>query len=210
MATAAAWWSAGLGAWNRGTTDSTGETSQMFAVTVTPDRFISAGAEGSKPAIWTSPNGQTWTAMPFALPAGATKAALREIADNGQQVVAAGNADTSAGTVAFAEVSGNGGATWHEVSLSAPGPRTAVDALAASNAGFVATGQSGQSSTSSAIMWTSTNGMSWAPAAAVPAPSGDTTRVISGLAMTGSTVTGVGVATSKTSASPVLYTAPAP
>jgi hypothetical protein len=34
--------------------------------------------------------------------------------------------------------------------------------------------------------------------------------VISGLAMTGSTVTGVGVATSKTSASPVLYTAPAP
>jgi hypothetical protein len=209
-ATAAAWWSAGLGTWNRGGTDSTGESSEMLAVTVTPDRFISAGAEGSKPAIWTSPNGQTWTAIPLALPAGATKAALREIADNGQQVVATGNAETSAGTVAFAEVSGDDGATWHEVSLPAPSPRASINALAASNAGFVATGQSGQSSTSSAIMWTSPNGVSWALAGAVPAPSGGTTRVISGLAMTGSTVTGIGVATFKTGASPVLYTAPAP
>jgi hypothetical protein len=209
-ATAAAWWSAGLGAWNRGVADGASEPSEMFAVTVTPDRFISAGADGSKPAIWTSPNGQIWTAMPMALPAGATKAALREVADNGQQVVATGNAETSAGTVAFAEISGDDGATWREVPLPAPGPETAVDALAASNHGFVASGRSGQSNALSTVVWTSADGMNWTLTGTVPAPAGSTVRVISGLAMTGNTVTGIGVATTKTGASPLLYTAPAP
>jgi hypothetical protein len=195
---AAAWWSAGTGTWNRGDVDSGGE---MFAVTVTPDKFIAAGANGSRPAVWTSQDGQQWTVKNLPLPASTTKAALRQVADQGQLVVATGNAETSSGTTAFAEVSSDDGTTWHEVSLPAPDPRSAVTALTAAGGGFVAAGRSGQ-----AVVWTSADGMGWSSARTVPAPAGGQVQVISSLISTGTTTTGIGVATLKSTTSPVQYT----
>jgi hypothetical protein len=212
-ATAATWWSAGLGTWNRGSgggSDGSGKPSEMFAVTVTPERFIAVGAVGSQPAVWSSPNGQRWTATDLPLPTGATKAALRQVVDSGQKVVATGNAETPAGTVAFAEVSSDAGTTWREIPLTAPGPQVTVSALAASSSGFVAVGQSGQPSTASAVVWTSVDGSDWKPAREVAGPADDKVRVIASLASAGGTVAGIGAATTKAGVSPVLYTAPAP
>ena len=208
----AAWWSAGLGTWSQSAiAGASGQSSEMFAVTVGMEQFVAAGADGSKPAVWTSPNGQQWTLTDLPLPAGMSKAALREVASTGTHVVAVGNAETAAGvSTAFAEVSSDDGATWHEAGLPSSGPRSVVTALAASAAGYVAVGQSGQSSTPAAVVWTSPDGMTWAPAAAVPDPAGGKVQVITGLTPAGGTVTGVGVgvATTKSRGGPVVYTAP--
>jgi hypothetical protein len=212
-ATAASWWSAGLGTWNRGSSggsDGNSKPSEMFAVTVTPERFIAVGADGSQPAVWTSPNGQRWTATDLPLSGGATKAVLRQVVDSGQEIVATGDAETPAGTVAFAEVSSDDGTTWRAIPLSAPGPQVAVSALAVSSSGFVAAGQSGQPSAPSAVVWTSANGVNWKPARPVGGPANGKVRVIASLASTGGTVTGIGAATTKAGTSPVLYVAPSP
>jgi hypothetical protein len=227
----AVWWSAGLGQWSSGsvtgaggstgsgstasgsTGSGGGQQSEMFAVTVGARRFIAAGADGTKPAVWTSPNGQQWTVTDLALPAGMSKAALRQVVSNGTRVVAAGNAATAQGaTVAFAEVSTDDGITWHEATLPSPGPQAAVTALSASGAGYVAAGQSGQpgGTQAAAVLWTSPDGMNWAPARRVPDPAGGTVAVITSLTSAGGTVSGVGVASGRSGASPVVYTAPVP
>jgi hypothetical protein len=209
--TAATWWSAGLGGWSQGSAGSgNGKQSEMFAVTVGPERFIAAGADGSQPAVWTSLNGQHWTVTDLALPAGTTRAALREVTHAGARVIATGNAETPNGTVAFAEVSGDDGGTWREVALPAPGRQATVTALAASGNGFAAAGQAGQDSPSSAVAWTSCDGKNWAPARVVPSPGGGTVKLVTALAAANGTVTGIGLATTKAGVSPVVYTAPSP
>jgi len=142
-----------------------------------------------------------------------SKAALREVISNGTHVVAVGNAATAQGTtIAFAEVSTDDGATWHEAALPSPSPQVAVTALAAAGTGYVAAGQSGQSvqSAATAVVWTSPDGLTWAPARAVPDPAGGKVQAITSLTSAGGTVTGVGVATFKSGGSPVFYTAPTP
>jgi hypothetical protein len=211
--TPAAWWSAGLGTWSQGsvTASGTGQPGGMFAVTVGAEQFIAAGADGSKPAVWTSPNGQQWTVTDLALPAGMSKAVLREVVCTGNRVVAVGNAETAQGaTVAFAEVSNDGGTTWHEVGISSQGPQAAVTALTGSGAGYVAAGQSAQSGTPAAVVWTSPDGMTWAPAGVVPDPAGGKVQVIASLTSASGTVSGVGSASTKSGESPVVYTAPTP
>jgi hypothetical protein len=212
--TPAAWWSPGLGTWNQATiAGGSGQASEMFAVTVGKEQFIAVGADGSKPAVWTSPSGQQWTPTDLPLPAGMSKAALREVVSTGTHVVAVGNAVTAQGaTIGFAEVSADDGATWHEASLPSPSPQVAVTALAATSAGYVAVGQSGQSANSAttAVVWTSPDGMTWAPARAVPDPAGGKVAAITSLTAAGTTVTGVGIATTKSGGSPVVYMAPTP
>ena len=210
--TPAVWWSAGLGTWSRGgVTAGGGQSSEMFAVTVGAEQFIAAGADGSKPAVWTSPNGQQWAVTDLALPAGTSKAALREIVRAGTSVVAVGNAETTQGAiVAFAEVSADGGSTWHEASLPSAAPQAVVTALTVAGAGYIAAGQTGQSGSPTAVIWTSPDGMTWAPARSVPDPAGAKVTAITGLVSTGNMVSGIGIAATKSGASPVAYTAPLP
>ena len=47
---------------------------------------------------------------------------LQQIAINGNRVVALGQAAIAGGTVPFAELSADGGATWRQVAFSSPGP----------------------------------------------------------------------------------------
>jgi len=210
--TPAAWWSAGLGPWNQGViAGGTGQSSEMFAVTVGAQQFIAVGADGSKPAVWTSPNGQQWKLADLPLPAGMSKAALREVVSTGTRVVAVGNAENASGaSSAFAAVSSDDGATWHVVSLPASAPQSVVTGLAPSGTGYVAVGQAGQSGTPTAVLWSSPDGMTWTSARAVPDPSGGKVQAITGLTSAGGTLSGVGVATTKSGASPVIYTTPAP
>jgi hypothetical protein len=210
--TPAVWWSAGLGTWSRGgVTAGGGQSSEMFAVTVGAEQFIAAGADGSKPAVWTSPNGQQWMVTDLALPTGTSKAALREIVRAGTRVVAVGNAETTQGAiVAFAEVSDDGGSTWHEAGLPSVAPQAVVTALTVAGAGYIAAGQTGQSGTPTAVIWTSPDGMTWGSARAVPDPAGAKVAAITGLVATGNMVSGIGTAATKSAASPVVYTAPLP
>jgi hypothetical protein len=211
--TPAAWWSAGLGNWSQGSITASGSSQpgEMFAVTVGAEQFIAAGADGGKPAVWTSSNGQQWTVTDLAMPAGMSQAALHKVVSTGTRVVAVGNAETAQGaTVAFAEVSNDSGTTWHEAGLSSPAPQAAVTALTASGAGYVAAGQSAKSGTTAAVVWTSPDGMTWAPARAVPGPAGGKVQVIASLTSVNGTASGIGSASTKSGESPVVYTAPAP
>jgi len=210
---AATWYSAGLGAWTRGSNgglDGRLKPSAMFAVTAGPGKFIAVGGHGTDPAVWTSSDGQQWTEMDLPLPAGATSATLRQVAARGTRVVATGNAVTVKKTVPFAEVSMDGGASWQGVTLPSPGTQAVVTALTASGTGFVAAGQVGQSGDPVAVVWTSADGKNWTAAKQVPGPSGDKVREISGLTSADGIVTGVGVAVTQLGERPVIYTAPAP
>jgi hypothetical protein len=210
---AATWHSAGLGTWTRGDNgglDGRLKPSALFAVTAGPGKFIAVGGHGTDPAVWTSSDGQQWTEMDLPLPAGATNAALRQVAAQGTRVVATGNAVTGKKTVPFAEVSMDGGTSWQGVTLSSPGTRVVVTALTASGTGFVAAGQAGQSGDPVAVVWTSADGKNWTAAKQVPGPSGDKVREISGLTSAGGMVTGVGVAATQLGERPVIYTAPTP
>jgi hypothetical protein len=210
---AATWHSTGLGTWTRGDNgglDGRLKPSAMFAVTAGPGGFIAVGGHGTAPAVWTSPDGQQWTVRDLPLPAGATSATLRQVAAQGARVVATGNAVTGKKTVPFAEVSMDGGTSWHGVILPSSGTQAAVTALAASGTGFVAAGQTGQASDPAAVVWTSADGKNWTAARQVPGPTGARVQEISGLTSAGGAVTGVGVATTRLGERPVVYTASAP
>lgn len=112
------------------------------------------GKGGSVPAVWTSPDGRTWTrtATPPALPAGATSAMLTRVVARGGVLVATGEAGTSA----FAAVSSDGGHTWRPASL--PGAVGAsITAATATAHGFVLAGTAG----SDVVLWTSTDAATW-------------------------------------------------
>jgi hypothetical protein len=86
-----------------------------------------------------------------------------------------------------------------------------VTALTASGAGFTMAGQLGQGAEASAVLWTSADGWNWR-AATLPGPAGSdggTVTVISGLTSAGTSLSGIGVATTKAGSRPVVYTAPA-
>jgi hypothetical protein len=77
-----------------------------------------------------------------------------------------------------------------------------------SGSGFVAAGQAGPADDPYAVVWRSADGTTWTSAAAVPGPAGGKVRAITSLAPDGGAARGIGLATTKAGASPVLYSAP--
>jgi hypothetical protein len=218
---AAAWWSATLSGWQRGADatagalDGTGNR-QMNAVTALPissgSGFVAVGSQGDQPSAWTSADGgRTWRPADLPRPVGSTTAALEHVASVGRVVVAVGTAVTTAGrAVPFAASSANGGATWAESALPVPGGLTSVTALVAAGGTFTATGSYGSTpGHQNVVVWTSRNGSSWQ--AAEPAGKGLTgpgIQAITGLAVAGSTLTGVGFTASPAGEQPVFWQAP--
>jgi hypothetical protein len=213
---AAAWWSAGLAGWQRAGDGSAGALDgagprQMLAVTAGQAGFVAVGAHGSRPAAWTSANGQSWRQVDLPLPPGATRAVLGHVASLGRTVAAVGTAVTAAGrTVPFAATSANGGVTWTVSALPSPAGLTAVTALTAAGRTFTAAGTFGRTAGhQNVVVWTSPNGSAWR--AAEPAGQGLTgpgIQAITSLTATGNTLTGVGFAASPTSEQPVFWQAP--
>jgi hypothetical protein len=189
------WWTPDLTVWTRAhdVNDTTG-SSQVLAVAAGARGFVSVGSHNGQPAVWTTTNGTTWTTIVLPAPAGASSGVLQQIAISGERVVALGQATTPAGTVPIAELSVNGGTSWHQVPFSSPGPDTTFTALTASSGGFTAAGQFGESGQQQVAAWTSASGTSW-----TPAPIGGLTGSqtggsyqISALAPSGNAVTGIG------------------
>ena len=171
---AAAWWSAGLTGWRRagdaGALDGAGN-SQMLAVTATADGFLAVGSHDGRPAVWTTPDGRTWTQADLPPPAGATRAVLQYVAADGRTVVAAGVAQTAVGHVPFAARSADGGRTWTEAALPVPSGTAQVSALAAADGSFTVTGTFGvRPGEQDVVVWTSPDGTTWQ--AATPAGPG--------------------------------------
>jgi hypothetical protein len=223
---AAAWWSATLSGWQRGADATAGaldgtSNRQMNAVTALSisggsasggSGFVAVGSYGDQPSAWTSADGgRTWRLADLPRPVGSTRAALEHVASVGRVVVAVGTAVTTEGrAVPFAASSANGGATWAESALPVPGGLTSVTALVAAGGTFTATGSYGSTpGHHNVVVWTSRNGSSWQ--AAEPAGKGLTgpgIQAITGLAVAGSTLTGVGFTASPAGEQPVFWQAP--
>jgi hypothetical protein len=156
------WWSSDLTSWTRAhdVNDVSG-SSQVLAVAAGAHGFVSAGAHDGKPAVWTSVNGLSWTTTVLPLPAGASGGILQQVAINGNHVVALGGVRTAIGSVPFAEVSADGGATWSRVPFTAPGTGVAFTALTADADGFTAAARFGGTGQPRAAIWTSANGTTW-------------------------------------------------
>ncbi len=212
-AVAAAWWSAGLTNWQRATGAFGGAgNSQMTAVTASSAGFVAVGAHGDQPSAWTSADGgRTWRQSDLPLPVGSTRAVLEHVASTGRAVAAVGTAVTTTGRqVPFAASSANGGASWIESALPVPAGLTSVTAVAAAGGSFTATGTyGGTPGHQDVVVWTSPNGSAWR--AAEPAGKGLTgpgIQAITGLAVSGSTLTGVGFTASPAGEQPVFWQSP--
>src|SRR5256886_13266483 len=148
------WWSASMTSWTRAhdVNDADG-SSQVLAVAAGTHGFVSVGSHNSQPAAWMTTNGRAWKTIVLPPPAGASAGALQQVAISGNRVVALGQGTvgkgpavgsatgTQAGAVPFAELSTDGGATWHQVPFSSPGPSTSFTALTADAAGCTAPGR---------------------------------------------------------------------
>jgi len=212
---AAAWWSAGLTGWQRagdaaaGALDGAGSR-QMLAVTATADGFVAVGSHGRLPAAWTTPDGKTWILADLPLPAGATEAVLQHVAASGRTVAAVGVAQTAAGQVPFAARSADGGRTWTEAALPVPAGTAQVSALAAAGGGFTATGTFGVTpGDRDVVVWTSPDGTTWQAATpAGPGLAAPGIQAITGLAVSGRTLTGVGFTATPAGEQPTLWQPP--
>ena len=212
---AAAWWSAGLSGWQRGTDgtpgalDGAGPSRQMLAAAALRDGFLAVGSAGNRPAAWISPAGRTWRAVTLGLPGNAVRAQLRQVTVNGRRIVAVGMSATAGGqTAPFTALSVNGGATWTESLLPSAGA-TAVSAVAATGSGFTATGTVGPAGHQDVVIWTATDGLNWTPASpSVAGLSGQGVQEITALTVSGRTLTGVGFAASPASETPTIWRSP--
>jgi hypothetical protein len=217
---AAAWWSAGLTGWERagdaaaGALEGeagSGASEQMLAVVARSGGFVAVGSDGNQASAWISPDGRTWRQASLPVPVGSASAVLLHVASSGRTVVAVGTAVTTTGQrLPFAASSANGGATWTEAALPVPAGLASVTALAAAGGGFTATGTFGSTpGHQDVVVWTSANGSAWT--AATPTGQGLTgpgIQAITSLALSGSTLTGVGYTASPAGEEPVFWQSP--
>jgi hypothetical protein len=185
------WWSQDLTSWTKAQDMNVMSGSiQVLAVAADPNGFVSAGSHNNQPAVWTTSDGQLWTTIDLALPAGASSAVLQQIAINGSRVVALGQEITAGVAVPFAEQSSNGGASWRQVPFSPPGPHAVITALTPDSGGFAAAGQYGEPGQQTAVTWTSATGMTWTPAQ-VSGLGGGGSHAVTALASSGAAVIGI-------------------
>ena len=142
--------------------------------------------------------------------AGASAGVLEQVAARGRVIVATGNETTAAGTAAFAAYSTDGGGSWQQTPLSAPGGLAAVTALTAAGRGFEAAGTVGRPGNQRVIVWSSRDGIGWH--AREPAGIGLSdwgAQAITALTSSGSLVTGVGYVATPAAEQPTLWRAAA-
>jgi hypothetical protein len=214
------WWSANMMSWTRAhdVNDADG-SSQVLAVAAGAHGFVSVGSHNGQPTVWTTADGRAWKTIVLPPPAGASAAALQQVAINGDRVAALGTATmgtgpavgsataTAPGAVPFAELSTDGGVTWQQVPFSSPGPYTSFTALTANGAGFTAAGLFGQPGHQDVTLWASANGTSWKPYQS-GVLNGSGAWQIDALARSGAEVTGIGTILAQQSQQTVTFTLP--
>jgi hypothetical protein len=201
------WWSPNLTSWTQATAMSdTNASNQVLAVTADSREFMAVGSDAGHPAVWTTTDGKTWTTIVLDLPPGASAAVLQRVAIDGDHVVALGQETTADGTVPFAELSADAGASWQRVRFGAAG--TVVTALTGGSGGFTAASQSGEPGQQDAQVWTSATGATWSPDQ-VGGLSGSGAHEIAALVSSGSAVVGIGSIATAQGDQPVTVNLPA-
>jgi hypothetical protein len=204
----AAWSSADLNTWARGSLTSQAASGQMLAVTAARSGFVAAGAAGSSPAVWTSASGSAWRLHSLPRPPGAASAVLTRVTAAGERVVAVGYESRGAASAGapFAAVSADGGRTWRESHLPAPPVPTVVTALTAAGHGFVAVGRTGPPGRPGMLAWWSADGLTWHHAGPTGGGRpGPFVTQINALTAGNGTLTGAGFAASGSAEHPVLW-----
>jgi len=209
------WWSPNLTSWTRAhdVNDVSG-SSQVLAVAADQHGFVSVGSHNGRPAVWTTTNGRSWTTIVLPSPAGVRSAQLEQVAISGNRVVALGQGIPPAGNVPFAELSVDGGTTWHQVPFGSSGPDTAFTALTAGPGGFTAAGQFGPPGQRQVAVWTSANGTVWTSSqvSGLTGAQADGSYQLTALAPSGSpdsAVTGIGLITTQQAQEVFTVTLPA-
>ena len=197
-----------LASWTRGhDVNDTGGSSQVLAVAADGTGFVSVGSHNGQPALWTTPNGTSWTTILLPRSAGAT-GVLQQIAVNGRRVVAVG-VQTSADAISpLAATSADGGATFAPVAFGVPGADLTVTALAADADGFTAAVQSGAPGQQVVTVWTSAAGTSWTPGPVIGLPTGGSDQ-LTALVPAGARVIAIALVATLLSQRPVVLTLPA-
>ena len=215
------WFSDNLTSWTRARdTNEADGSNQVLSVAASHDGFVSVGSHDGQPAVWKTSDGRAWETIVLPLPVGASAGALQQVAVNGANVVALGQATTGKGPVVgaatgtvpgaipFAELSADGGQTWQQVPFSSPGPDTSFTALTADRTGFTAAGLFGPPGQADVALWTSANGVSWKPSQS-SGLNGSEAWQIDALAPSGAGVTGIGTIVTQQSQQTVTFTLPA-
>jgi hypothetical protein len=201
------WWSPNLISWTRANNvTSTVGSDQVLAVAASRHGFVSVGSRGSHPAIWITGDGRSWDTTVLPVPGGARTAILRQVAINGRNVVALGQATipNQIGTVPFAELSADGGRTWQRAPFGTSRPGITVTALTAGPVGFTAGGLTGPHEV---VIWTSGSGANWKPSSA-GGVSGSATWQIDALAPDGPAMSGIGTVITAQGQQIVTFTIP--
>ncbi len=210
---AAAWWSAGLGKWNRavdagkGALDGAG-TRRILGVTAGPLGFVAVGQHGAVPAAWISADGRAWRLIDVPTVAGASSAYLRHVTASGNRLVAVGTVFRAGGSAPLLAVSANGGLTWHAVSIRLPASAR-LTGVTATSSGFVAVGTIGAPNRLDVVVLTSADGTEWN--VVVPTGtglSGPGAQQITALTTARGKLLGAGFTATATTESPTLWVAP--
>jgi hypothetical protein len=190
--TADVYWSPNLTSWTQAHDVNLATGSfVVLRVAAGPDGFVSVGSRDGMPVVWTTTDGRAWTTRELPVAADVTAGQMNEVAINGNRVVATGKETTKAGVMPLAELSTSGGTSWQQVPFGSPGPGTTITAVTETSAGFTAASQSGGSSGDlDAAVWTSATGANWTQSS-VTGLTGGGSHEITGLAPTGSAVTGI-------------------
>jgi len=206
------WWSRDLTSWTRAhDVNDAGGSGQVLAVAPGPHGFVSAGSYDSRPAVWITADGRSWTTIVLPVPAGASSAVLQHVAVHGDRMVALGQETTSAGSAPFAELSANGGVSWRQVPFAGLGPDTVVTALTAGSGGFTAAGQVSEPGQAQVALWTSANGSAWTRpnVKGITGARAGGSYQITALASSGPGVTGIGSVVTQQSQGAFAVTLPA-
>ncbi|XRQ10862.1 hypothetical protein ACN3XK_08190 [Actinomadura welshii] len=218
---AAAWFSADLKDWERGSGGDPdalkGEKDAgrwMLDVADGGSGFTAVGgvsdAKGDRPAVWSSSDGRQWALKTLPLPSGVREGHLTHVAAKGGTLVAAGVATAEQGPIWIGYVSKDSGASWQELPVPGGDEELAVTALTATPEGFAATAASGGTANSADVVsMTTSDGSNWAVSKPQGAGlSGEGAQTVTGLAAFREKVLGVGRTVSGSGEEPVLWSRP--
>jgi hypothetical protein len=218
-AIATAWWSADLAGWQQdasgglnGADGASGSREMLAVATGTPGGgFVAVGEQGNAPAAWTSGDGRNWMSMLLPLPSGAARAALLHVTVAGNTIVAVGMSLSAGGDATpFAARSTDGGLAWTESALPVPAGQAQVTALATAGGTLTAIGTYGTTAGhQDVVVWTSSDGSHWT--ASTPGGeglSGPGIQAITGLTVSGATLTGVGFTSTTQTDQPLYWQSP--
>ncbi|MEU5876602.1 hypothetical protein [Spirillospora sp. NPDC047279] len=205
---ALAWHSTDMGIWTpakpAGLVFRANVSRAMANVTATPTGYVAVGSTStrgaaapanSRPGVWVSTDGLTWTEKAVTLPA--KSAHLIHVAARGNLIVASGEGVMPQNR-AITVVSTDGGNTWRGAALPFTADKGAsyLRAQTVTSKGFTLVGSMGSWQNANTVQWTSADGQSWQPSTPEgEGLSGPGRQQILALAPQGDGLLGVGVTT---------------